>query len=278
MAWQHDQLANDLANHLAGKSGRMIWTDMQLGPSGSARPDVYTIEPSFVSPRPTSYEIKISRSDFMSDVGSGKWQKYLEFSGAVVFAVPAGLVDKREIPDRCGLIVRGETGWRTARRATVSPVTLPQSVMLKLLIDGVDRSRARRQLEPRSATRWSLAADRRKELGKEVADALRDVDRYRADAEVYLNQAKQRRREAEGIVQAERDRAQEIIADLSKELCDVIGLEKWNAIHARQKINQLRADVSADARVQRVEEFLARARQSVRQANNILEAVSEARQ
>ena len=33
MTWRHDELADDLAAHLRGGTDRMVWTDMQLGPS-----------------------------------------------------------------------------------------------------------------------------------------------------------------------------------------------------------------------------------------------------
>ena len=65
--WQHDQLAEDLAAHLKAPD-RMVWLNMQLGPRGSPRPDVYTIYKSYVRPQPTAYEVKISREDFRSDI------------------------------------------------------------------------------------------------------------------------------------------------------------------------------------------------------------------
>lgn len=42
----HDELAADLAAKLR-TDRRMVWTDIQLGPSGSPRPDVYAIFKSF---------------------------------------------------------------------------------------------------------------------------------------------------------------------------------------------------------------------------------------
>ena len=86
--WQHNDLMHDLAEHLRSNSDRMVWTDMQLGPVGSPRPDVFTVNKSYTQPRPLSYEIKISRADFRSDVTSGKWQKYLDYSAGVIFAPP----------------------------------------------------------------------------------------------------------------------------------------------------------------------------------------------
>jgi len=49
--WLHDDLQADLAAWLKDKS-RMVWQDVQLGPAGSMRPDVYTLRKSFVRPWP----------------------------------------------------------------------------------------------------------------------------------------------------------------------------------------------------------------------------------
>ena len=136
--WQHDALAEDLAGHLTGPH-RMVWRDIQLGPAGSPRPDVYTIEKSFVRPAPTAYEVKTSLSDFRADVTVAKWHTYLDYAYAVVFAVPAGLLQRDQIPAQCGLLVRHEAVWRLAKRATLAPKLITQDALLKLLIDGVER-------------------------------------------------------------------------------------------------------------------------------------------
>lgn len=138
MTWKHNDLAGDLACHLRGPA-RMVWADIQLGPSGSPRPDVYTLMKSFSKPKPTAYEIKVSRSDFLADVTAGKWMQYLAYAESVTFCAPAGLLKKDEIPATCGFMERGEASWRTVRRASPSPVTIPQDAMLKLLIDGIGR-------------------------------------------------------------------------------------------------------------------------------------------
>ena len=69
--WGHDELAKDLAQHLACSNDRMIWLDMQLGPSGSPRPDVFTAPKSYSGFKPIAYECKVSVSDFRSDITSG---------------------------------------------------------------------------------------------------------------------------------------------------------------------------------------------------------------
>ncbi len=115
----HDELAESLAEHLAAQ-GKRVWLNMQMGPRHSARPDVWAIDPSFVNPCPTAYEVKVSHADFRADVTAGKSHGYLWFSEAVIFACERGLLKKEEIPAKCGLIVHAETGWRMARRATMS--------------------------------------------------------------------------------------------------------------------------------------------------------------
>lgn len=136
--WNHEDLANDLASHLKAPN-TMVWTDIQLGPSGSPRPDVYLMMKSFIRPHPIAYECKVSKSDFIRDVSSGKWAAYLKYAYAVIFAVPEGLATKNDIPSKCGLIIRYGEKWRLAKRPVLEPVKIPESALIKLLIDGVMR-------------------------------------------------------------------------------------------------------------------------------------------
>ena len=150
--WSHDSLADDLARHLRCEK-TMVWTDIQLGPSGSPRPDVYTIDKSYAHPTPRAYEVKVSAADFRADVTAGKWRSYLAYACAVTFAVPAGLVATQDLPPLTGLIVRGETGWRTLRRATPGVVEIPEVALLKLLIDGIEREGGRHRARTYSEAR-----------------------------------------------------------------------------------------------------------------------------
>lgn len=174
--WGHDELAHDLAKKFRVNDAMMVWENMQMGSSGSIRPDVYVLKKSYSSFQPVTYEVKISRSDFLSDVTSGKWQGYLQFSSAVVFAVPKGLVTKDEIPAGCGLIVRSEKGWRTTKRPTLNVVdTLPHKVWMKMLIDGVDRA-GREAIKKRpQASEYLLEQRLRDKLGKDAAVLIRNV-------------------------------------------------------------------------------------------------------
>ncbi len=175
--WGHDELAADLANHLRGKGDIMAWENMQIGPSGSPRPDVYTIGKTFVRFCPMTYEIKVSVSDFRSDVTSGKWQSYLKFSGAVIFATPVGLISKADVPAGCGLIQRSETGWRVAKAPTIQRVdSMHQDVWLKLLMTGVERAAEQQKATARRVAHdWTVKEHLNKRFGQEVGELVYKV-------------------------------------------------------------------------------------------------------
>jgi hypothetical protein len=187
----------------------MVWCDLQLGPAGSPRPDVFAIYKSFASPCPTAYEVKVTRSDFLADVTAGKWQSYLRFAGAVYFAADRALgLTKADVPTHCGLLVRGESGaWRAAKRPVVNPVALPQDAFLKLLIDGVEREGGKVR-----ARGWDheLRAVRKK-CGEAVATYLND----RAMAEIQLDAS---RRTADRIIEEARQRAERIVAEATEKV------------------------------------------------------------
>ncbi|KKN77914.1 hypothetical protein LCGC14_0354790 [marine sediment metagenome] len=208
MIWTHDGLAADLAEHLRVNTARLVWENMQMGPSGSPRPDVFTLFKSWSRPLPTAYEIKVSRADFLADVNAGKWQKYLDFAGTVIFAVPKSLIKRDEVPAACGLIVRSDKIWRTTKGAPYTPTELPEAALLKLLIDGIDR--LTHTIGPRQARIWDAARLERRGLAKDVAAAAVNLAQARVYAEKVAAEA------AEIIAEARRTRddiARQLAAD-----------------------------------------------------------------
>lgn len=158
MEWDHNTLAEDLADHLRLTTDRLAWTNMPMGPAGTVRPDVFTLSRTFSRFAPISYEVKVSVSDFRADVTAGKWSEYLAFSSAVVFAVPAGLITRKDIPEGCGLMTRSDAGWKTAKAPTLRTVdNLPKSTWMKILFDGLERLEKDRRLGPRKANDWETA-------------------------------------------------------------------------------------------------------------------------
>lgn len=281
-AWKHDDLAADLAQHLLSDK-RMVWTDMQLGPSGSPRPDVYTLERAYSKPLPTAYECKISRSDLRSDTTSGKWQKYLEYAGAVIFAVPEGLCTPADIPAGCGLIVRKAQTWRHIRKATRVPVTLPMDACMKLLIDGVNRSIERSKAQPRRWESWHEHAAVRKKFGEAVALAARDIVEAQTQATDFKAQreaawARVDREVAHHrelmIAQAKKDAAE--YEATKRQILEWLGLETASSVYAvHRRLAELQAECSADARVEKVEAALQRALNSARTATHTLETIAK---
>ena len=178
-SWTHDGVAHDLAAHLRGMTDRRVWVDMQLGPAGSTRPDVYTIPCSFSRFTPLAYECKVSVSDFRADVTKGKYTDYLAYASGVIFACPAGLLKKEDIPKGAGLMTRGDEGWRVVKAPTLSKCPdLPRSLWLKLLMDGERRDHERQahmeQAGMRSLNEWRVAARIRQQYGEVVAAAVED--------------------------------------------------------------------------------------------------------
>lgn len=275
MNWKHDDLLADLATYLLGPD-RMVWTDMQLGPSGSPRPDVYTLQKSYSKPSPTAYEIKVSRSDLRSDTTSGKWQSYLKYASSVTFAVPDGLCTVADIPDGCGLIVRKAQAWRYARRPTIQRVSPPFDACMKLLIDGVNRVHERRNPAPRKVALWEENEAIRKKFGQAVALCAKDLtaaEARLADARSQANAEWDRMRtdventKARLIAQAKSEL--ETWAALRADVTKWLGLKDDASTWAvEQRIRQLKTSCDADSRVERAEADLSRARHALQSALN----------
>lgn len=229
MKWGHDQLAQDLAKHLAQNSDRIIWTDMQLGPSGSPRPDVYSIPKSYSGFKPLAYECKVSVSDFRSDITKGKWQSYLRYASGVIFAVPKGLIGKDDIPKGCGLIVRSENGWRMVKGPTLTPIAndLPKDYWIKLVIDGVDRSlryqraqqgfeyRARRKIQEKYGDELAMALSRRDQAQSSLDYRTEEIQKQLGDIDVIRHAERQR-----SSLESEKQELEK----LHHELCSILGL------------------------------------------------------
>jgi len=259
--WGHNELQHDLALHLRGQGDKVVWENMQMGPVGSARPDVYVIPKSYSKFRPITYEIKISVSDFRSDITSGKWQSYLEFSAGVIFAVPAGLITKDDVPKGCGLIVRHDEIWRMAKAPTLQHIEqLPKNCWMKLMIDGIERQ-AILATEPRSLNKWAVQQKIRQKYGNELAQALSDLQR----AEENLLNRKVKFENMANELQALRDEAiKEAMTEQSRyidparnELCEALGLPQTaSAWEISRKCRELANRLSQDNEINRLQALL----------------------
>ncbi|AIT19495.1 hypothetical protein BTN_2292 [Burkholderia thailandensis E254] len=277
MTWAHDDLAKDLAAHLRGASDRLVWTDMQLGPAGSPRPDVYTVPCSFARFQPVAYECKISVADFRRDVTAGKWTSYLRFAAGVIFAAPAGLLKKEDIPAGCGLIVRGPDGWRSLKGPTLKNMeNLPRDAWIKLIIDGMARlaDQGREQLRAGLCNEWTLEKKLRARLGDIVADAVRDQlhaeRRLKTATERLENLAEEAEKERRLILDrtkehAERDAMQ--IDSARGELARALGLPaSAGAWEIASACKQAARRVSVDPEVKRLRQQLERIQVAIESA------------
>ena len=230
--WKHDDLANDLAKHLRANGNRLVWEDMQIGPAGSPRPDVYTIDKSYSRFCPTAYECKISRSDFRADVTAAKWQTYLDFSSAVIFATPRGLITREDIPSGAGLIVRHDSGWRMTLKPTFNMLTtLPRDAWMKLLMDGVHYAQENRS--PRFVDDWRKYEILRQKAGNEIASILSNVDsaKYRLNHQLQQLKTAENEAEAERLKIREKIKAEEIQVDgMRAELARALGLDPKSSV------------------------------------------------
>ncbi|MCW3581576.1 hypothetical protein K6Y78_01025 [Burkholderia cenocepacia] len=277
MSWNHDDLARDLAAHLRGASDRLVWTDMQLGPAGSPRPDVYTVPCSFARFQPVAYECKISVADFRRDVTAGKWTSYLRFAAGVIFAAPAGLLKKEDIPTGCGLIVRGPDGWRSLKGPTLKNVeNLPRDAWIKLIIDGMGRlaDQSYEQLRAGLCNEWTLEKKLRARLGDVVADAVRDrlnaERRLKAATERLEHLAEEAENERRLILDRAKEHAQRDAAQIDSariELARALGLPAsagaWEIASAcKQAVRR----VSLDSEVKRLRQQLERIQVAIESA------------
>lgn len=174
----HDELAHSLAQHLQNDN-RMVWEDIPAGCAGNVRPDVYTIDKSFTSPNPISYEVKVSMSDFRSDVTKAKWHAYKRFSYGVVFAVPKGLITKNDLPNGCGLITYNGAGiWRTVKKPTLQPCEIDSDILLKLLMSGYGRMSRPKLIQPRDFAKYKHMDKLRKKFGEDIGKKLQLIEEY----------------------------------------------------------------------------------------------------
>lgn len=125
-------LADDLCEHLnVSRDNLICYTEMALG---DGIMDVWALKSSWGDRDVRCYEVKVSRSDYWSDVNSGKYMKYLPYCRRFYFATPSKLVKKAEVPEGCGLITRNENGWRVVKPPTPhEPSGLTQEVLLWLV-------------------------------------------------------------------------------------------------------------------------------------------------
>ncbi len=115
--WTHDALAHDLALWLQYTRRRVTWENMEV--VMGSRPDVYSLNRTFScrNALPWVHEVKVNRSDFLTEMKSQKWIKYLSYCTQLYFACPLGLILPKELPKGVGLWVRHNNWWEVRKGA-----------------------------------------------------------------------------------------------------------------------------------------------------------------
>lgn len=135
---KHNTLANKLAVSKENE-GLLTFYDFELETKyGISRPDVFTINPTMnaLNMKPTAYEVKVTRSDFLSDMKKeSKWRSYLDIAERLYYVCPKNLIDKKEIPKECGLIYYEENkGFFIVKNAKNFTNTLSVENMMRLML------------------------------------------------------------------------------------------------------------------------------------------------
>jgi hypothetical protein len=259
MDWGHNPLASDLARRLRNDGKCWTWENATIGAWSGPRPDVMSFPRwRYDLPQIHAYEIKVSRSDLLSDLNSEKWRKYLEHCQSVTFAMPHGLAKKEEIPAECGVMFRTGRGWRTERRAQNLGSACSIQAMAKLLschpsrepYPGLPKYEAEAE-ERRCRDNFQRAAGERfghalARLAADIADGKDPAGSAQAEADKTIERAR-----------LEVAHIRSCIEPVLTALGIPPGTNEWEIA---SRIREAKASLSADSRVVAVEAALAKAR------------------
>lgn len=127
----------ELAANLAIAKGGIPFLNVCLGSAWkkgkTPRADLVICNPSYNKFLLSIFEVKISRSDFLSDLRNKKWELYLEHCHRFYFAALDGVCCKKDIPEAAGLILFKEKGWTVAKAAPRLQSEIPQETLLSLI-------------------------------------------------------------------------------------------------------------------------------------------------
>lgn len=192
----HAQLRKSLAAHLdsAGPPPWAVVQELTLGPSWTApryaRPgvaDVFAVRVSWSNLETVIYEVKANRGDFLSDLRGEppKWRKYLPFCDRLLFAAPAGVIGKTELPAEVGIMEFNDASrtWRCRRRGRQHATNIPIEVYLSALFRIRDREHPTAERARRMAELSSYLSGGGSSLGNKIRGRLRDLETAKRKAE-----------------------------------------------------------------------------------------------
>ena len=151
-----------------------IYKEIPLGSVWMQRPqiaDVLKVNPSYTRFCITIYECKVSRSDFLSDIRTGKWKGYLDHCHAFAFVTKKGVTDLQEIPDNAGLIFYADRGFYTRKAPPIINADVPIETMMAIMFY---RNKNLKNMEYRHllAHGWIEEKRKLKKMGGRVAESI----------------------------------------------------------------------------------------------------------
>jgi hypothetical protein len=135
----HEGLVERVAREMT-RAGRLAWQGLALRAKVDegwvmAMPDVFSVRHTTVEAylEPIVHEIKVQRSDLLSDLRSvSKRAAYLQLSSECWYVIRAGIAEPDEIPPECGVLVATETALDVARPAPKRAMHMPFGLWMAL--------------------------------------------------------------------------------------------------------------------------------------------------
>lgn len=178
------------AKHILGlieakHSKDLVVPECKDGPTQSVseylRMDAWVMNRSWAHPCYTAYEIKCTRSDFLSDK---KWRGYLPYCNEFYFVAPKGIIEPTELPPEAGLLVMlgGAEGKKLVckKKAAWRDVEVPESLFRYVLMCRVQVARNGFDVKLTKAERakaWKAFVKEKvatRALGYEVSKSIRE--------------------------------------------------------------------------------------------------------
>ena len=135
----HELLVERVAREMT-RAGRIAWQALSLRAKVDAgwvmaMPDVFSVRHTTVEAylEPIVHEIKVQRSDLLSDLRSAsKRAAYLQLSSECWYVIREGIAEPDEIPPECGVLVATETALDVARPAPKRAMQMPFGLWMAL--------------------------------------------------------------------------------------------------------------------------------------------------
>ena len=135
----HESLVERVAREMT-RAGRIAWQGLSLRAKVDeawvmAMPDVFSVRHTTVEAylEPIVHEIKVQRSDLLSDLRSAsKRAAYLQLSSECWYVIREGIARPEEIPPECGVLIASETALEVARPAPKRAMQMPFGLWMAL--------------------------------------------------------------------------------------------------------------------------------------------------